>query len=90
MERRKKDMAKENQRESPRKGTKGAKLPSSRVGRVNTKKILGASGARESVLYARISESNKEFIESLSSQYGISISRVVNDVFDRIREQNAG
>jgi predicted site-specific integrase-resolvase len=56
---------------------------------VNVKKVVGASLNRDAVLYARVSTANKEYIENLASEYDISLSRVVNDVFDRIRENNA-
>lgn len=50
---------------------------------------IKAKVKRDATLYVRIRPDNKELVESLAQQMGISASQLVDHILDEVRKQNA-
>ncbi len=43
---------------------------------------------RSAVLYVRVTERNKQYVEDLADEYEISTSNFINNILTQVREQN--
>ncbi len=49
---------------------------------------LGEVAKRSSVLYVRVTEENKEFVEGFADKLGISTSSLLDNILDEVRRHN--